>query len=77
MTRVNDILEHNAKFVERGEYREFVTDRFPSKRMVILTCMDTRLIDLLPKAMGLGMGDVKIIKNAGAIVMFAVPVRSV
>lgn len=36
--------------------------------MVIITCMDTRLVELLPKAMNLKNGDVKIIKNAGAII---------
>lgn len=30
--------------------------------------MDTRLTDLLPRAMGLGNGDAKFIKNAGAVV---------
>ena len=30
--------------------------------------MDTRLVELLPKAMNLHNGDAKIIKNAGAIV---------
>ena len=68
MSRVHDILEHNTRFVDRREYSEFATDRFPIMKMVILTCMDTRLIELLPKAMGVGNGDVKIIKNAGAIV---------
>ncbi|SIC35439.1 Carbonic anhydrase [Mycobacteroides abscessus subsp. abscessus] len=36
--------------------------------MVILTCMDTRLLELLPKAINVANGDVKIIKNAGALV---------
>jgi carbonic anhydrase len=35
---------------------------------VVLTCMDTRLVELLPKAMNLRNGDAKVIKNAGAIV---------
>src|SRR5687768_10776777 len=30
--------------------------------------MDTRLVELLPKAMSFGNGDVKLIKNAGALV---------
>ena len=42
--------------------------RYPDKKMVILSCMDTRLIELLPKAMNLKNGDAKIVKNAGAIV---------
>ncbi|KAB2862526.1 MAG: carbonic anhydrase, partial [Exiguobacterium chiriqhucha] len=40
---------------------------FPDKKIVILTCMDTRLTALLPKALGLKNGDAKIIKNAGAV----------
>ncbi len=68
MTLLNDILEHNEKFVENKDYEEFQTTKFPKKRIVILTCMDTRLIELLPKAMNLKNGDAKIIKSAGAII---------
>lgn len=68
MSLIQDILDHNAAFVERKEYEAFVTDRFPNKRAVILTCMDTRLVELLPRAMSLGQGDAKVIKAAGAIV---------
>jgi carbonic anhydrase len=62
------ILEHNASFVEHKEYEPFLTDRFPDKKLVVLTCMDTRLVELLPRAMGVRNGDIKLIKNAGAIV---------
>src|SRR5208282_274611 len=41
---------------------------FPDKKLVVLTCMDTRLVELLPRAMNLRNGDAKVIKNAGAIV---------
>ncbi len=68
MTLLDDILEHNEKFVENKDYEEFQTTKFPKKRIVILTCMDTRLIELLPKAMNLKNGDAKIIKSAGAII---------
>lgn len=50
------------------KYEEYATTKFPDKRIVILTCMDTRLTELLPKAMNLKNGDAKIIKSAGAIV---------
>ena len=63
-----EILNHNASFVSRKEYEAFLTDRFPDKKLVILTCMDTRLVELLPRAMGVRNGDIKLIKNAGAIV---------
>lgn len=68
MNRIQEILAHNKAFVENKDYEEFLTSRYPDKRMVILTCMDTRLVELLPKAMNLRNGDAKIIKNAGAIV---------
>lgn len=68
MSRLSQLLEHNSNFVDNKGYEEFVTDKFPEKRMVILTCMDTRLVELLPKALNLRNGDAKIIKNAGALV---------
>lgn len=37
-------------------------------KMVIISCMDTRLVELLPKAMNMRNGDVKIIKVAGAVI---------
>jgi carbonic anhydrase len=68
MSTISEILEFNRGFVQRREYEQFRTDRFPDKKMVILTCMDTRLVELLPRAMNLRNGDVKIIKTAGAII---------
>ena len=68
MSILSEILSHNETFVRRKEYEKFLTDQFPNKKLVILTCMDTRLIELLPRAMGVRNGDVKMIKNAGAIV---------
>jgi carbonic anhydrase len=67
-TNLLDILEFNKNFVENKQYEEFRTTKFPDKKMVILTCMDTRLVELLNKAMNLRNGDAKIIRNAGAIV---------
>jgi carbonic anhydrase len=68
MSILSDILDFNAGFVERREYEPFRTDAFPDKKLAVLTCMDTRLIELLPRAMNLRNGDAKVIKNAGAIV---------
>lgn len=68
MTSLSEIMNYNESFVENKEYEPYVTTKFPNKRIVILTCMDTRLIELLPKAMNLKNGDAKIIKSAGAII---------
>ncbi|ENH96275.1 carbonic anhydrase [Gracilibacillus halophilus YIM-C55.5] len=64
---LDDILTYNQKFVEDKSYEAYETDKFPNKRAVIFTCMDTRLVELLPKALNLQNGDVKMVKNAGAI----------
>lgn len=68
MKLLDEILQYNEQFVAEEKYKEFETTKFPNKKLVILTCMDTRLIELLPKALNVGNGDVKIVKNAGALV---------
>jgi carbonic anhydrase len=62
MSLLNDILEHNARFVT--ERNKPLTSK-PKKKVAIFTCMDTRLVDFLEQAMGLGRGDAKMLKNAG------------
>ncbi len=62
---IDEILKYNKKFVENKEYERFITSKFPDKKIAIVTCMDTRLVELLPAALGFKNGDVKIIKNAG------------
>ncbi len=62
---IDEILEFNEKFVENKEYEQYLTSKYPNKKLAILTCMDTRLTVLLPEALGLKNGDAKIIKNAG------------
>jgi carbonic anhydrase len=68
MALLDDILAHNTKFVAEKQYVPYITDRFPDKKLVIITCMDTRLLELLPKAMNINQGEAKIIKVAGAVV---------
>ena len=65
---IDSILEYNEQFVKERKYEEFRTTKFPNKKMVIVTCMDTRLIELLPQSMNLRNGDAKIIKNAGGVI---------
>ena len=65
---IEDILAYNKQFVAEKGYEEFVTDKYPNKKLAIVTCMDTRLIELLPAALGIKNGDAKIIKNAGGVI---------
>lgn len=67
MSIVSQFLEFNNKFVEDKEYEKYITNKFPDKKIAVLTCMDTRLMELLPKALNLRNGDAKFIKNAGAV----------
>lgn len=67
--KLDEILKYNEKFVKDKEYKQYETSSRPDKKVVILSCMDTRLTDLLPKSMNLRNGDAKIVKNAGAAIM--------
>ena len=65
---IDEILKFNREFVANRGYEKFQTSKFPDKRIAIVTCMDTRLVELLPAALGIKNGDVKMIKNAGATI---------
>lgn len=65
---LDEILDYNRRFVEEHHYKPYETSKYPDRKIAILTCMDTRLTHLLPAAMGLKNGEVKLIKNAGGIV---------
>lgn len=72
------ILQHNEIFVREKQYEPYMTTKYPSTGIAIVSCMDTRLTQLLPAALGLKNGDVKMITNAGAYVdsLFSDSIRS-
>ena len=65
---LEDMMKFNREFVDKKEYEKYQADKYPAKKTAILTCMDTRLTELLPAALGIRNGDVKLIKNAGGII---------
>lgn len=65
---LDEMLKFNKRFVAGKEYEQYATNSIPNKRMVIFTCMESRLVELLPKALNIQNGDVKMLKNAGAII---------
>lgn len=75
---IDDILEFNRRFVREKGYEPYITTKYPDRKLAIVTCMDTRLTELLIAAMGLKNGDAKIIKNAGGVISspFSTEVRS-
>ena len=68
---IDQIIAFNKTFVEQKGYEKYLTDKYPDKKLAVLSCMDTRLTELLPAALGLKNGDAKIIKNAGGLVISA------
>ncbi len=66
---IDEILQYNDSFVNSGFYKHFHFNKYPRKRLAILTCMDTWLVELLPAALGIHNGDVKLIKNAGGLIL--------
>ena len=68
MSHIDEILEFNKKFVENNKHEAYTSTKYPNKKIAILSCMDTRLTKLLPAALNFKNGDIKIIKNAGAVI---------
>lgn len=75
---IDEILKYNQNFVKDKKYEPYTTSKYPDRKLAIVTCMDTRLIELLPAALGIKNGDAKIIKNAGGVIVhpFGSVVRS-
>ena len=57
---INQILEYNKTFVAQKGYEKYLTDKYPDKKLAVLSCMDTRLTELLPAALGLKNGSVSV-----------------
>jgi carbonic anhydrase len=63
-TRVFDeLMEHNKSYAKRFDLGHLQTP--PIKKLVILTCMDSRMD--LEQLLGLSVGDAHMIRNAGGI----------
>ncbi len=68
MNKLDEILAYNKLFVENKAYENYSTTKFPDKKIIVFSCMDTRLSELLPQAINMQNGDAKFIKNAGAVI---------
>ena len=68
MGNIDKVIAFNRAFVASKGYEAHLTDKFPDKKLAVLSCMDTRLSVLLQEALGLRNGDAKVIKNAGAVI---------
>ena len=66
---IDEILKNNRRFVAGKGYERHITDGKPSGKTLIVTCMDTRLSVMLPEALGIKNGEVKIVKVAGGVIL--------
>lgn len=62
---IDPILERNRAFIDSEGHRRYCATKFPRLKTAVISCMDARLVHLLPAALGLKDGDVVLIKNAG------------
>lgn|GEM_PF-35982 len=80
---LDEILRKNSAFSPPAE-----VSRGIGQKIAILTCVDSRLVDFLEKAMGLQRGDAAVIKNAGnhvtddvlrsmAVLLFSFEIREI
>lgn len=63
--QLKKMMEYNRVFVDNELYLRYTTSKYPDRKIAVLSCMDTRMTELLPAALGIKNGDVKMIKNAG------------
>lgn len=82
MTILDEFIAANNAFVAHlpADFAEEepALSKLPKRRVAIVTCMDTRLVDFLEPALGIARGEAKIIKNAGNTVTgpFEATIRS-
>ena len=43
MNLPDETIKHNKHFVESGECVEFFSNKYPEKKLAILSCMDIRI----------------------------------
>ena len=75
MTVLDDVLKDNREFVENFQGIEM--SHHAAKNLVILSCMDCRVIEFLEPALGLDRGDAKIVRNAGNSIVGEDAIRSI
>ena len=64
MTTIDELVRNNGAYADGYESRHL--DVHPSRRLAIVTCMDSRL-DVFA-ALGLGDGEAHILRNAGGVI---------
>lgn len=64
MSAIEELLENNRRYA--ADFRDGTLAAAPSRRVAIVTCMDSRL--MVAELLGLANGEAHVIRNAGGIV---------
>ena len=62
---IDELVERNREYVESRGRREHGAPKYPGLKTAVVSCMDTRLVRMLPDALGVSDGEVVFVKNAG------------
>ena len=65
MSLLDEVTQANHHFITHLPSSFSAINKLPQRKLAIITCMDTRLVDFLEPALGIGRGEAKIIKTAG------------
>ena len=66
MIDITKIIETNKEYVKQHpELPKAGLTSHPTKKLGIVTCMDTRLVGMLEEALGFNRGEIIVIKTAG------------
>ena len=72
MSVIDELLQANKEYLAAPpvDYtqEDHHASKLPKKKLAIVTCMDTRLVNFLEPALGIERGDVKMIKVVGNVV---------
>lgn len=49
---IDELVSYNREFVKNKGYEKYITNKYPDKKIAIVSCMDTRLTELLPALLG-------------------------
>ena len=49
---IDELVSYNREFVKNKGYEKYITNKYPDKKIAIVSCMDTRLTELLPASFG-------------------------
>ena len=65
MRMIDQIIAFNKEFVAQKGYEKYITDKYPDKKLAVLSCMDTRLTrSLIVAIYELGVEEIMVVAHS-------------